>query len=899
MLSHGARKLAYLTGTALLLIGASGPAFAQNAPEPRQESAGAETEANQVEDIVVTGSRIRGVAPVGSSVVSLGREEIASSGTTTTAELLKQIPQITAIGFNAEGSTGPAAASNITRATGPNLRGIGPTATLTLLDGHRVSAAGTQGQVVDPSFIPPLALERVEVIADGASAIYGSDAVAGVVNLIPRKNFSGFEGSSRIAMADGYSEYQVGGLFGFDWTGGHFVAAADYVDSTELKASDRSFVTDDRRAFGGANGLATNCSTPGTATIGGVTYALPGGDGRGVRRSSLTPGTSNTCDTVDQNWLLPDTERFSGYLYADQRLSDSIMVYAQGFYSRRDFQAIRGQPFLTNSVVPVTNPFRPADVPATTAVTVSYSLLPDLGPGFAIGYGETYQGLAGIEAMLGEFRIELSGSYGQGEDEEDRRTLNTFFVNQALADSNPATALNLFGGPGTNNPATLERILSGRSVIRGASTLKTAELNIDGPIFTIPGGAVRIAAGGEYRDEALEAFQLSTSAATGGFITTTGGNDRTVKAIYGELFIPLFSEENAIAGFQRLDLSIAGRWEEYSDFGNTSNPKIGVNWSPVEGFTARGSYGTSFRAPGLAENDPRSSGAGIYQNANATLANGTRVFTVALGGGNPDLQPETATTWSAGFDFEPVSIPRLRVSMTYFDVAYENQIVDGFGRQGTYINNQAQYPNLVAAQGGAAFATLRALIQASGFTASPAIDYNLPNLVLIDARRVNVGQVQTNGLDLDVSYRHVTDNSGAFAFGASATQFLEYLTAETNQASVDRLNTLAYPAEFLGRAYVGWEGSGFRTRATVNYVNSYTNANSTLVRNVDAYTTLDLDLTYEFGPDAGAAEGVRLGLNVRNLTNEEPPLVDTGGAYDASKASALGRVLAFSISKRW
>jgi iron complex outermembrane receptor protein len=250
-------RLAWACGVSAFAVLAGSQASAQSAP--------ATGGAQQVEEVVVTGSRIRGVAPVGSSLVSLGRDEVLSSGAATTADLLKQVPQITALGFNAEGSLGAAAASNITRATGPNLRGIGPTATLTILDGHRVSSAGTQGQVTDPSFLPPLALERVEVIADGASAIYGSDAVAGVINLIPRKTFTGFEFTARAGVADGYNEQQVGGVAGFDWTGGHLTVAVDHLRNDELKASDRWFISDDRRPFGGANGLATNCASPGRA----------------------------------------------------------------------------------------------------------------------------------------------------------------------------------------------------------------------------------------------------------------------------------------------------------------------------------------------------------------------------------------------------------------------------------------------------------------------------------------------------------------------------------------------------------------------------------------------------------------------------------------------------------
>jgi iron complex outermembrane receptor protein len=171
-----------VSSLAMLVASSVSIAGAQEQPAAASSDAPAEAETMKV---VVTGSRIRGVAPVGSSLIQIGVEDVKQSGAVTTADLLKEIPQVTSMGFNGEGSLGAAAPQNITRSTAPNLRGIGPQATLTLLDGQRVPAAGPMGNVVDPSFLPPLTLQRIEVIADGASAVYGSDAVAGVINLIP------------------------------------------------------------------------------------------------------------------------------------------------------------------------------------------------------------------------------------------------------------------------------------------------------------------------------------------------------------------------------------------------------------------------------------------------------------------------------------------------------------------------------------------------------------------------------------------------------------------------------------------------------------------------------------------------------------------------------------------
>lgn len=849
-------------------------------------------------DIIVTGSRIRGVAPVGSSLIAVGREEMITSGLTTTADILKEVPQISAIGFNAEGSTGPASASNITRATAPNLRGIGPTATLTILDGHRVPTAGTQGQLVDPSFLPPLALERIEVIADGASAIYGSDAVAGVVNLVTRKRFTGLEVSARSAIGKNYSDQQIGGIAGAALGSGHLIAAIDFVRNDAVEARDRDFVSNDRSSFGGFAGLDTNCASPGTATVGSgasaVTYALPGGNGRGVTLAQLTPQTRNLCDAAQLNRLIPKTERVSVYGYGDQELG-ALTLFAQGFYTRREFESVRGQPFLNNVVIPATNPFRPADVPAGTPLTVSYSLVGDVGRGLSNGSAEVYQALAGAEARLGEIRLRVSGSYGAGEDVEYRDTVNNFYLNRALADPNPATALNLFGGPGNNNPATLVSIFQGDPSIFGKSTLKTLEANADGPLFELPGGSVRFAVGGEYREEDLESGSRFASNATGEIAPLQSNNGRSVRALYGELFVPLFGADNGMPGLQRLDLSLAGRYEKYSDFGTTFNPKLGANWEPIDGFVLRGSYGTSFRAPGLSENDPNTGGAGIYTGTNVRLANGRLVNTALLGGGDADLEPETATTWSAGFDINPRMISGLRLGVTYFNIAYENQIVDGFGRQGLYINNPSQYPGLVAFQGDPNFAALRSLLENSGFNPPTPINYADPNLVLIDGRRVNVGAVDADGIDVDLRYEYDTDAAGTFTLQLNGTRFFNFETAETGQAAIERIGTISFPVQFTARGSLGWRMGDFRSQITANYTDGYRNTNSTLVPLVDDYTTVDLDLSYTVRGD-GPIESARVGLNVRNLLDAEPPQVDIAGGYDPSQASALGRVVAITVS---
>ncbi|MEN9627356.1 MAG: hypothetical protein RJA10_583, partial [Pseudomonadota bacterium] len=226
--------------------------------------------------IVVTGSRIRGAPPVGAPVTTVGREEVENSAGINTAQILQSVPQIYNLGVseNSRGQSG--GAGNITYGSGINLRGIGPFATLTLVNGHRVVGQGTQSATVDPSIIPALMLERVEVVADGASAVYGSDAVAGVANLILRRNEPGVQASLRYGVADGYDERQLGMLLGRKWTGGQFTLAAEHTHRSALSGRDRDFYRGDLRDAGGGDFRGTQCS-PGNIVINNVSYAIPAG----------------------------------------------------------------------------------------------------------------------------------------------------------------------------------------------------------------------------------------------------------------------------------------------------------------------------------------------------------------------------------------------------------------------------------------------------------------------------------------------------------------------------------------------------------------------------------------------------------------------------------------------
>ena len=901
-------RTAARVSTALITLGFTQPAFAQAQPTDTELPPAQSPEAGPVaitqeavgSDVIVTGSRVRGAAPVGSTVIALGREDAVAGGAVTTDRLIKQIPQVFDLGVS-ENSRGQSGGSgNVTYSNSVNLRGIGPYATLVLVDGHRVV---NNSRSVDPSIIPTLGLERVEVVADGASAIYGSDAVAGVVNLIPRRSLNGVEATGRYGFADNFREYQAGLAVGHKWSQGQIMLAFEHVYRSALGGNDRRYFRSDQTAFGGNDYRVNRCS-PGTIVAGGVSYAIPSAGVTQATAGALVPGTSNRCDDIVDQDLIPEQTYDSANMTFTQDLGDRVTVFADGFFSRRSFQRTAAASSATLSV-PQTNAFfvRPAGFTGTS-YTLAYNFKDILPPNLNLGSAENWQISPGVRVKLfGDFQLEGIYSYGRGDDESNTFTgLTAANLNAALASSNPATAFDPYS-LGRTSPATLAAINNSVFLAPTLSRFTGYEARLNGTLFQLGGGGVKLAAGYEAQEIGVA---LGNARGVIGIPIAFRNFSRRVDSAYGEVLVPLFGSGNAIPGFQRLELDAAVRYDKYSDSGDTTNPKFGVNWSPVRGLVLRGSYGTSFRAPLITQ---------IYGNSNSLFTQtyqnpaGAPIVGLALSGPNLNLRPETATTWSVGGDWDIV--PRLKLSVTYFNVGYRNQ-VDAYLSDLAILSREAQFAGTnIILRGDAARDRVLALL-ASGVTlAGGAFPGGSPNNVTlyVDGRNQNLGVSYTEGLDFTGNWRLTTQKAGVFNFNATATYLTRFDAAiSANGTQIDRRNTIFFPLKFKARGSVTWELGAMRMQATATHVGGYTNNAVSPTEKVKSYTPVDLSVGWTIDGDGSKSfTGGKLvvGFEVRNLFDIDPPYVNIApsingsGGYDATAANPVGRTLAVSVRKSW
>ena len=828
-------------------------------------------------EVLVTGSLIHTAMDMVAPLVYLTHKDFAQAPYPTVQDVLYQMP-INSLSAPREDLF---VNNNYNYGSGIDLRGLGVAATLVLVNGHRQALSGLNGDFVDVSNIPMTAIDRIEILPDGASALYGSDAIAGVVNILLKDDFQGAETQVRYGGAPGgRQDVMASQLLGTHWGSGRTMLVYQYENGATLAASARGYAANaDKQHYGGGD-YRSFFTDPGNIL-----------DPRTLLPSSANSNRQNQFATWQ---IFPQRTSHSVYGTASQAVGAGIELFAEGRFTQRRTYVQRFPETQTLSV-PNTNPFNPTG----TDVLVAYNFGNSLGPVTLGAQTRNYQGTVGARFKFGaDWQATLSESYGREALLSGTfNIVNPFSLPAVLADTNASTALNVFGG--ATNPATLAGI---RTVdkLRAVSAVETTSFVADGTLFELPTGAVKLAAGLERREESL-AHTVANIANP-----EQPGYDRYsrhVSSAFSELQIPVVGDPARPRAPPRLELDLAARYDNYSDFGHTVNPEFRMRWVPLEWLKLRASWGRSYRAPKLDD---------LYDSANDVSYE--IVFTdpksdtgqstvLGVQGSNPRLTPETARTWTTGLDLVPTMDPSLKLSQTYYEIDYEEQ--ETFPAAANQHAEQEQEdertPNKTR---NPTQAQIAAVCSRPDFLGLRSACLASTPAAVIDFRLANLSSTKVTGVDLNVR-QTLESPVGSFDMSLNSSYMFHFNQAATGSSPpLDILNTAGNPLKLRFRATAGWNQHGSQSGSlganlAVNHTSGYENPGSKVQSRISSSTTLDLQLRYGMPEEAGIWSGLELSLNAVNVFNQSAPFVDTAAGYDQANFQALGRVLSLSAVKRW
>jgi iron complex outermembrane receptor protein len=979
-LLFGASKLILLTATSW-----SATAWAQVTPAATPETIQAEQAADSSdsnpEDIIVTGTSIRGAPPVGGNLVSVGREAIEETGAINVQQILKTVPAITGIG---SGGVGQNAGNSYYAPTIHSLGSSASNSTLVLIDGHRIPLGHTSLALPDPSIVPPIMLERVEVLAEGSSATYGSDAVAGVVNFITRKRYNGVMGTAQVGFGHSYRTVALGLLGGKTWDSGYVTLGLGFSRSSAVPYDydNRPYLQPNHLDEGGTNFQSFNCS-PATIQLNGAGNIYPSPTATAAQ--SFPNVTANApCDNQPFGDRIGRERRYNAMVKLSQDITDTLTLSADFVYSDRDTYTRNSRGGIQATVFRDTvqaNPFyvNPPGVSDTLAdgvtrnpgafkQTIRWNADQLLGPGaFTDNSAKTYIATANAEWNFTEnFRFTAMALFGEDRTSQvSEGSLCTSCATLALngtvqtngsmttpvAGTNliplnlPLTinnALDVWNPAATNRTSAAVRALltDSRSAISHVSSIRQLRAGIDGSLFDLPGGAVKVAVGGETQSWVLNTTvvrPLNSGPASLGSTQRYFPLDRHVESAYGELLIPVISPDMDTFLY-RVDLSASGRYDHYSDFGGTFNPKFAANIEVVQGIKLRGNWARSFVAPSMRSvGDPVF---GTYSNSTASLTSAQASVSVArfptianipgipcangfctIGGniqgvivdtGNPKVGPQKGTTWSIGLDLAPTFLSGFRGSVTLFNNKLRGGITSPCA-PGCILNNGALNYLLTIYPAGATPAQLASQINDVPITTA------LPSTTYYVFRRPqsNALDLDLTGLDIALSYEFNT-GVGKFDFGGSVTEFLRFKQGFVGGPKFDILNTVGVNSTFpsikrQARFNIGWNYEGASLQFFANHVGAYKNWGSGTVNllvldasgnvvgggdKVKSWTTFDMHAGYKFSKGGLLGES-EIYLDVNNIGDKAPPFFNTANGYDPFGSNPLGRVVSVGLRMKY
>lgn len=855
--------------------------------------------------MVVTGSRIarEDLTAVGPTTI-LREAEIANTGLTNAEVLLQRLPSTAGFGGNQNAAFWVGAGWGTAQV---NLRGLGVGRTLVLLNGRRVVAGGSgANNSVDLNMIPTSILSRVEVLKEGASAVYGADAVAGVVNFITKDRFKGLETYFQYGQTTEHSDgedYVAGITFGNYNEQASFFVDINYEDSraADLGTREPCALAD----IDGDNML--ECS-PGSSSTAGGRAVLPDG-----RQINFIGGDQFEPFDIQKHGFnfnpffnaKNPVERRTVNAFGDYRLTDSVSVFSEVTFNSRESRQRATPATLRNIPLSASHPTNPTgeDIVVLARRTV------DFGPRVFEQDVTTWRFVVGLEGQLwNDWDFDVAFNWGRNTATDGlTNNINTQRLSETLDPSicgmNQIPCADILGA-GDLTSAVGDYVLIDQ-VDNGGNEQISVSGNLTGRVFELPAGPLGFAAGFEFRNDEgfLKPDSLLAAGASLGNAQDPVSGEIEAKEIYAEINAPLLAN---MPMAESLSLDLAGRFTDYDLFGSDTNFKVGLNWQVIPSARVRGTYSTAFRVPSVPElfsgvreaqlptPDPCSGwssldpSSALFQNCQAAgLPVGFTQFGSIITtdvGSNPNLQPEDATTYTIGAVFEPEFLPGLALTVDFFDIDIDDAITQTSG--GTKLEVCYNSPNLS-----------HPFCEPEQHTRDPISG----EVNFLSAQIGNAGKEVMNGFDVAGTYD--------FSLG-SVSNSVKVLATRLNEYEITSFegDDPIVRDGFVGcctGGYPEWRGNGTWTASQGKWGGNYNvewigEATDRFGAPGEIGTDIDDVIYHNVQISRRIGDGIDLRLGVDNLFDKDAPFVRswTDGNTDTMTYSLLGRFMYARVTLR-
>lgn len=891
------------------------------------------TTGSSIQKVEITGSSIkRAEAETISVIQTLSRKDIEQTGKSSIADVVRSISADNNGSVSGSFTSGFAGS-----ASGVSLRGLSVSSTLVLINGRRTAPYGFgddgQRSFVDLNSIPLDAVDRIDILKDGASAIYGSDAIAGVVNIILRQNYVGQTISASMGQSsegDGTTN-TVSGAFGFgdlDNDKFNIFGTIDLKTTERIRQNSRDkwIGQADARPWGGRDqraGQTTAGNAGGSSFLGTLRPVNAAGGAAGNIRNlpgtcdpvNLDPtgGTSldNTgggClwDPVDYATIQPKTQNINAFLRATVAINDNTQGYAEAgvFKSKADTyttpSGLTGAGFdLVNARVNNTSTgpdqlLMPANHPDNFLGVAARPRWVDASRPRTSDLETTVtRVLAGFKGTAAGWDYDTGVLYAESKTD---RTQNGYYRTSALR-----TALNngtFRIGQGVVNTADVLALVSPTLTNSGITKSTSVDFKATRELIELPGGMMGVAVGAEYRkeDNNTQSTPYTDINDVVGLGYSAAEGKRNVKALYAELAIPVIKS---------LELQLAVRTDDYSDYGRSTTPKVGFKFTPAPIVAFRGTYAEGFRAPSTAENGNSAVAAfttiakdPVRCPVTGLAADCSSASVGAITVGNKNIKPETSKSYSLGLVLEPVK--DVNFSLDLWQIVRKNEI--NGSDPGAVVANPAAYPDAEIVRGEAT----------SNFPSLPG------PILMVRAPYLNAGETKTSGVDLDLRGKYNMGENGRITSGITVTYMKEFTRTNADGTVLEfagthgdtNLSGNGGTPKTKARLTLGWDKGPVNITANMNFVSSISNKNERagdcldtdennvpyLNCRIASFTTTDLFGRWNVTPQW------ELTASVGNLFNRMAPLdVQTYGRinYNPSlhQSGAVGRF--FTLGGRY